>query len=64
MPTNYNGNRDNSKQPQLPNFDSKYIMVAIDCKDFFPDAINNYIKNFLLKQLSIIIIIDINQKMN
>jgi hypothetical protein len=38
MPTSDNDNRANSKQPQLPNFDSKYITVAIDWKDFFPDS--------------------------
>ena len=38
IPTNYNDNRVNSKQPQLPNFDSKYITVAIALKDFFPDS--------------------------
>jgi hypothetical protein len=38
IPTNYNDDSVNSKQPQLPNFDFKDIEVAIDWKDFFPDS--------------------------
>ena len=36
--TNYNDNRINSKHSQLPNFDSKYISVTVDCDYFVPDA--------------------------